>query len=172
MDNFVVRKRRRDEIDSLTGKDEESTDMKLTILASLHPDLALDYDTLLEALLASNGSVEEASALVTDQSRSSPRKRRFTSTALDRQASLAQFNIGDAEDPSKRPKLLTRKGTTLHLYDPKDVEEHTPCSVIHNFLPPEEADALLDELLKEAPTYERMKFKLFDRVVESPHTAW
>ena len=30
---------------------------------------------------------------------------------------------------------------------------------------------MLEELLEEAPTFERMTFKLFDNVVQSPHTA-
>jgi hypothetical protein len=75
------------------------------------------------------------------------------------------------DGPAKRAKLLSKKGKTLHLYDPADVAAHTPCTIIHNFLPPEVANALLVELLKEAPTFERATFKLFDNVVQSPHTA-
>jgi len=66
---------------------------------------------------------------------------------------------------------MSKKGKTLHLYSPEDIAAHTPCSIIHNFLPAEEADALLEELLLEAPTFERQSFKLFDNVVSSPHTA-
>jgi alkylated DNA repair dioxygenase AlkB len=66
---------------------------------------------------------------------------------------------------------LTKKGKTLHLYDPADIAAHTPCSIIHNFLAPELATALLHELLPEVCTYQSATFKLFDNVVKSPHTA-
>lgn len=42
----------------------------------------------------------------------------------------------------------------------------------HSQLPPPSlANALLKELLVEAPSYESITFKLFDNVVKSPHTA-
>ena len=66
---------------------------------------------------------------------------------------------------------MTKKGQTLHLYTPEDIAAHTPCSIIHNFLPAREADDLLRELLEEAQTFERQTFKLFDNVVQSPHSA-
>ena len=63
-----------------------------------------------------------------------------------------------------------KKGKTLYLFSPEDIEQHTPCSIIHNFLPPQQANALLQQLLDETPTYDSLEFKLFDRVVTSPHT--
>lgn len=68
-------------------------------------------------------------------------------------------------------KLLSRRGATLHLFDPADIEDHTPCSVIHNFLPTEMANDLLQEMLKESKSFEKITFKLFDNVVTSPHTS-
>jgi hypothetical protein len=65
----------------------------------------------------------------------------------------------------------TKKGQTLHLYTPESVDQHTPCSIIHNFLPKDTAAALLEELLAEAETYESATFRLFDNIVKSPHTA-
>jgi hypothetical protein len=59
----------------------------------------------------------------------------------------------------------------MHLYDPVDIAEHTPCSVIHNFLPAEDADELLKELLDESKTFEKITFKLFENIVSSPHTS-
>jgi hypothetical protein len=101
---------------------------------------------------------------------SPPRK---SAAAVGYQSSLSSF-VGqndDSQAAAKRTKLLSKKGKTLHLYDPADVAAHTPCSIIHNFLPPEEANTLLRELLKEAETYGKITFKLFDNVVQSPHTA-
>ena len=89
------------------------------------------------------------------------------------QQSLRQYTIGGANEaasPTKK-KIKSRKGSTLHLYDPADVAEHTPCTIIHNFLPADDANALLKELLGEAETFERITFKLFDNVVSSPHTS-
>lgn len=178
MDAFVSRKRRRisptdeEEIKIACLAEEESTDFKLAVLASLHPDI--DHSTLLEALLASNGVVDAASEhLLRAGSNKSPSKRRNTNSITGYQSTISSFSLkSKTAEPgahvSKKPSA--KKGKTLHLYSPEDIETTTPCSIIHNFLPPNEADALLHELLKEAPTFKREKFRLFENVVESPHT--
>ena len=172
--------------------DDESTEYKLALLASLHPEC--DQVHLLEALLVANGSISIASESLTSTAspinsvepvvkHSSPAKTREqpTVSTVGIQSSLASFYTNNASKRSstgapvndagiKKSKLLTRKGRTLHLYAPADVEAHTPCSIIHNFLPAHEADALLRELLADAPTYQRATFKLFEREVQSPHT--
>jgi hypothetical protein len=170
MDSFIVRKRRKIKAspDIPLHDEEESTDFKLAMLTSLH--LNADSSALLECLLASDGSIESASELLRRQEAQELPKRRFNSSVLGYQGSLSEFNVTSDGQPLSRKPLLTKKGKTLHLYSPKDVEEHTPCSILHNFLPMIEADAILKELLHEAPSFERTKFKLFDRVVESPHT--
>ena len=154
-----------EEISALGAPDDESTDFKLALLSSLHP--YIEQQVLLDVLLTHEGLVEKASdSLKTPDS--PPRK---TSAATGYQSSLSGFvTSNDVVGPPGK-KLLSKKGKTLHLYSPEDVAKHTPCSIIHNFLPAEEANALLEELLKEAPTFERMTFKLFDNVVQSPHTA-
>jgi hypothetical protein len=180
MDAFVSRKRKRvDERKDLVSvqgptppnenavqDEEESTDFKLALLASLHS--SLDENTLLEALLAAEGSVEQASDSLTLRNTTSPRKRSAPPT-VGFQSSLSAYRITpQGGGPSK--KQLVKKGQTLHLYSPEDIEAHTPCSIIHNFLPTEQAEELLVQLLDEAPTYQALEFKLFDRVVWSPHT--
>lgn len=176
MDAFVSRKRKRDEKTGPAAvavhrtatpeQDEESTDFKLALLASLHP--AADDATLLEALLASDGSVDQASTCLKESAFASPRKR-SANAAIGYQSSLSLYrlNVGGS-GPAKKP--LVKKGKTLYLFSPEDVERHTPCSIIHNFLPPQQANALLQQLLDETPTYQSLEFKLFDRVVTSPHT--
>jgi hypothetical protein len=173
MEAFLSRKRRRlspgpstkEAISSLTvPDDDDSTDFKLAILASLHP--RLEQQALLEVLLEHEGSVEAAStSLVTPNSFSS--KKPLAATGY--QSSLAGFAV--PSETAKRPKLLSRKGRTLHLYSPEDVATHTPCSIIHNFLPAKDANDLLMELLEEAATFETINFKLFDNIVQSPHTS-
>jgi hypothetical protein len=177
MDAFVSRKKRKlsspnpattiQDISALSAPDDESTDFKLALLSSMHP--YIEQQVLLDVLLAHDGSVEAASTAL-KPSDSPPRK---SSAATGYQSSLSSFvaHIDDSEGSAKRAKLLSKRGKTLHLYDPADVAAHTPCSILHNFLPAEEANALLTELLKEAPTFERITFKLFDNVVQSPHTA-
>ena len=150
----------------------ESTDVKLATLASLHPDM--DQNTLLDILVASDGSVDAVNeTLSCYNTQLSSRKK--VKTSVVHQTSLASFRsssrtAGDGNEP-QASKLLTRKGQTLHLYSPEDIELHTPCSIIHNFLPAQEAEDLLKELLEEATTFERQTFKVFDNVVQSPHSA-
>jgi hypothetical protein len=180
MDAFVTRKKRKssaevqpcDSNDSNDNKDgpEESTDVKLAILASLHP--SIDQETLLDILLAHDGNVDETSQTLGARL---PKKPGGAGNTVAAQSSLRSFTVGSASSgspaPSKRAKLLSRKGQTLHLYDPIDISEHSPCTIIHNFLPPDEADSLLRELLEESKSFEKITFKLFDNVVSSPHTS-
>jgi hypothetical protein len=176
MDAFVSRKRKwvgqphksgsDTSVRPLESAEEESTDFKLALLASLHPKL--NQGTLLEALLAADGSVEQASECLSQPLVATPRKRPAPST-VGYQSSLSSYCIAPTSGAlTKKP--LVKKGKTLFLYNPKDIEAHTPCSIIHNFLPVKQADALLSQLLEDASTYERFEFKLFDRVVLSPHT--
>jgi hypothetical protein len=152
--------RKRGRASDAGGVDDNSTELKIAMLESLHP--GADQITLLEVLVEADGSVDDAAKLL------QVRGKRLKANP-GRQASLASFNVTSARE---RPTNVTKRGTTLHLYAPEDIEAHTPCSIIHNFLPAEQADDLLRALLAESPTFRRNKFKLFDRVVESPHTVW
>lgn len=170
MDNFISRKRRRfsppseDPGHVTPDGDDDSTDLKLAMLASLHP--YLEQQVLLDILLAHEGSVEAASASLISPDGFSPKKNL---PAPGYQSSLANFAV--TSYTGKRSKLLSKKGKTLYLYSPEDVATNTPCSIIHNFLPAKDANELLEELLLEVPSYEIHTFKLFDNVVSSPHTS-
>ena len=163
------------------ASEEESTDLKLAILASLYPDHS--SEELLDVLLNSDGSVAEASAFISISSGikdnsiiplEPPTPPKYTV----QQSSLHSFVIRQPSSlsnaspatPTSRP-LLTKKGRTLHLYTPASISANSPCTLIPNFLPPSLADALLQELLTETPSYSRQRFKLFDNVVTSPHTS-
>lgn len=168
MESFVSRKRRklsvniqpRGCVDDVANEDD--TDVKLATLASLYPNL--DQIMLLEILIAAEGSIEEATSALAIYSDD---RRPIASKAIGYQSSLhTAFGLQKTAS-----KASTKKGQTLHLYSPGDIALHTPCSIIHNFLPAEEANALLRELLQEAPTYGRQPIKMFDTVVWSPHTA-
>ncbi|KAI1505294.1 hypothetical protein F5X99DRAFT_276929 [Biscogniauxia marginata] len=152
--------------------EDESTDVKLAMLASLFPNFG--QEPLIEALLTHDGSVEAASAsLVNDEPE--PARKRRAGAVVGYQASLRSFaprsSTDDRSTSPKKAKLLSKKGTTLRLYDPEDIAEHTPCSIIHNFLPQDEADDLLREMLDEAKSFEKITFKLFDNIVQSHHTS-
>ncbi|KAI1342322.1 GRF zinc finger domain-containing protein [Xylariaceae sp. FL0016] len=173
MDGFLKgTKRKSSSAHEPTSDDnEESTDVKLAMLASLFTDLG--QETLLEALLAHEGSVEAAAAALLDEP--TKLKKKAHPVGVGSQTSLRFFaskssNEGGSSSP-KKARLLSKKGTTLHLYDPDDIAEHTPCSIVHNFLPQDEANDLLREMLHEAESFERATFKLFDNVVQSPHTS-
>ncbi|KAJ5764932.1 hypothetical protein N7520_004491 [Penicillium odoratum] len=180
MDAFLSRKKPRlsepeQRIEVCDVQDEESTDIKLAILISLHPEVK--QDDLLEILVSCDGSVESASSLlskraaenVTPIKRPAPRSSRV-------QSSLSSHVLMKSKDGSLTPMkeikpLVTQKGKTLHLYAPEDVALNTPCTIIHNFLPQEEANELLAELLEESEHFSRNEFQLFNRTVQSPHTA-
>ncbi len=174
MDAFVTRKKRKSSPEPVSVP-EESTDVKLAILSSLHP--TIDQETLLDILLAHDGNVEATSETL--KARLAPRLPRKSGTAGNAvaQSSLRSFAVTSGGRDSttssapKRTKLLARKGATLHLYDPQDISEHTPCTIIHNFLPADDANSLLRELLEESKSFEKITFKLFDNVVSSPHTS-
>lgn len=149
--------------------DDESTEVKLALLSSLHP--GIEQETLLDFLLAHDGSVGQASEAFKLGKRHHQQQDR-RKTGIGYQQSLKQYATlsEDLASPTKK-KPKSKRGTTLHLYDPEDVAEQTPCTIIHNFLPADEANDVLRELLDEAESFEKMTFKLFDNVVSSPHTS-
>jgi alkylated DNA repair dioxygenase AlkB len=174
MDAFVSRKRPRVDdgattrsppSNALEDHESDSTDLKLAILSSLYSDRT--QEDLLELLLSCDGSVENVMAILTAQA-ASPRTRKKPAT-IGVQSALSFAK--DSASTGQAIQSLTKRGRTLHLYRPDDIAAHTPCSIIHNFLPPELAAALLNELLPEVETFSSATFRLFDNVVKSPHTA-
>ncbi|KAL9096328.1 MAG: hypothetical protein Q9165_001325 [Trypethelium subeluteriae] len=132
----------------------------------------MDQQILLESLLSANGSVEEASNTLAPCDVSSDLPRPARKETIGYQSSLNAFALprdSKSISPSKK-RPLTKKGKTLHLFAPEDIEHYTPCSIVHNFLTTPQADALLRELLEEAFTFRKATFKLFEREVSSPHT--
>ncbi|ETN44141.1 uncharacterized protein HMPREF1541_10691 [Cyphellophora europaea CBS 101466] len=182
MDAFVSRKRRRSSVDPIDqgrpqrapfehrgeNQDDDSTDVKLAILSSLHNDHS--QEELLEVLLSCEGSIEQTLSMLASRPQAPSPSRSTKSATIGVQSALAF--AGPASGRSgPAGQRLTKKGRTLHLFLPKDIAAHTPCSIVHNFLPPHLANALLEELLPEVPTFSSATFRLFDNVVKSPHTA-
>ena len=172
MDAFVLRKKRKLSPHYNASppfcEDDDSTDLKIATLASLFP--SMNEDILLDSLISAEGSIESARKALSILT--SPEKR-LASGSIGYQSSLSSYRQLPefASNTGSAFKRLTKKGKTLHLYSPGDISDHSPCSIIHNFLPSQEATTLLEELLEEAATFKRQKFKLFENTVESPHTA-
>ena len=57
----------------------------------------------------------------------------------------------------------------LTLGNPKMVAKHTACTLHPQVLPPELATRLFETMLNEAERWDRNRFWLFERAVESPH---
>lgn len=182
MDAFITRKKRKSAPDDQRAElardakdcaDDEPTELKLAVLASLHAHVP--QEALLDILLAHNGSVAESCAVLSAPGSGEliPGPKKSAASGIASQTSLRHFARPpeDGASSPKKPKLLSRKGATLHLFDPADIAEHTPCSIIHNFLPSSLANELLEEMLEESKTFEKITFKLFDTVVSSPHTS-
>ncbi|KAL1983319.1 hypothetical protein VTN96DRAFT_10460 [Rasamsonia emersonii] len=167
----------RPEENKFEEEEDDDTDVKLARLLSLFPDM--NEADLLDVLVAYDGCVTAASAAL--EAASSPRKEKkplakTNSTAATpgiQTSLLSSFPMSSSKSitSAETSKSLTKKGKTLYLYAPEDIARHTPCTIIHNFLPPEEADALLVELLEESKTFQRPTFQLFENTVQSPHTA-
>ncbi|KAI1436075.1 hypothetical protein GGR50DRAFT_253654 [Xylaria sp. CBS 124048] len=155
--------------DDTQHDDEDSTEVKLAILASLFPNIS--QEVLLDALLANDGFVDQATASLADDQQKKPRASTVGSQTSLRSFASKPTVVEGTEQPTKKAKLMSKKGATLHLYDPDDIADHTPCSIIHNFLPAEEANDLLREMLEESKSFQRTTFQLFDNVVQSPHTS-
>lgn len=187
MDAFISRKRPRLSNPSEETKHdspdpcEDSTDTKLAILLSLFP--AIKQDELLDILVSCEGSVESVAGLLSAKGSTActpvSKKRAAVTSTPGMQTSLSSHVFTTAEDGSMKPlheiaskkKLsILQKGKTLHLYSPEDIATYTPCTIIHNFLPAKEANALLLELLDESKHFSRYDFQVFDRTVQSPHT--
>ncbi|KAL4995266.1 hypothetical protein BDV10DRAFT_134587 [Aspergillus recurvatus] len=179
MDRYLSRKRPHSPVKpqfATLDDDDASTDIKLAQLVSLFPNTP--QDTLLDILTYCSGSVETAVATITEQKQLPPKRPRTTATAV--QTSLTSHiavspgkrdeNVGDSI-PKKTRNPVVQKGKTLYLFSPEDVAAHTSCTIIHNFLPPEQANALLLELLDESQHFSRYQQQIFDRVVESPHST-
>ncbi|KAF3927843.1 hypothetical protein ABW20_dc0103025 [Dactylellina cionopaga] len=154
--------------------EEESTDFKLALLASLQP--TLPPETLLDLLLTCNGSVEDASKLASSKKTSSPSSKKQASTVTT-QSSLSTY-LSPQETASNGltrkipfPLPAIPKFKTLHLTTPSQVPFYAPATLHPSFLPTHLANQLLSECLVEVPSFGKYEFRLFERNVSSPHTA-
>ncbi|KAF5358503.1 hypothetical protein D9756_001694 [Leucocoprinus leucothites] len=71
-----------------------------------------------------------------------------------------------SEDKSKRK---VKSLPPLMLSNPSMIAEHTPCTMHLSILPPELACQLFYTMIEASKEWQRNKWWLFDRIVESPH---
>lgn len=99
-----------------------------------------------------------------------PRSRAFTeppeSTKPLPTNALARLRPPPSE-PSKAPSQLP----PLTLFTPTLVAGKTPCTLHPHVLPPELAHRLFEVMLNEAESWQRNRWWLFERAVESPHKS-
>lgn len=129
----------------------------------------LDEAAALELLVSCDGDADKCLALLgVDDETGKPPKR-----SARIQSTLEMFAKGpqtEEDRPLKVPRLDT-KGKTIHVYDPRIVEQLLPCTLHFNVFPDDLADDMLRSLLRDSDTWNYGRFYLFDREVTSGHTA-
>ncbi|KAG0059385.1 hypothetical protein BGZ90_004490 [Linnemannia elongata] len=76
----------------------------------------------------------------------------------------------DSTTPSSSvPTIKLKPPKPLILYNPEDVAKHCPCTLIFNVLDKDLANRLLKAMLIDSETWNRNRWWLFERMVESPH---
>ncbi|KAK3832006.1 MAG: hypothetical protein J3R72DRAFT_373013 [Linnemannia gamsii] len=75
----------------------------------------------------------------------------------------------DTSTPSSTPSVKIKPPKSLILYNPEDVSKHCPCTLIFNVLDKDLSNRLLEAMLTDSETWNRNRWWLFERMVESPH---
>ncbi|KAF9903046.1 hypothetical protein EC991_004258 [Linnemannia zychae] len=84
-----------------------------------------------------------------------------------KEASLDDPHNSDSSSSPFTTKFKPSK--PLILYNPEDVAKHCPCTLIFNVLDKDLANRLLKAMLIDSETWNRNRWWLFERMVESPH---
>ncbi|GAO48610.1 hypothetical protein SAICODRAFT_31046 [Saitoella complicata NRRL Y-17804] len=178
--------------------EEEDTDTKLAILASILTETSTSPEELLELLLQADGSVEKAvenhldkyigqpSATgkrkplekqnsIMDHFGGPPSPKRLKASSELVSGASGSFDGPDVASMLKWTESAERKKREfekpLHVYLPEHLESLAPCTLHLNFLPPDLAKRLTQRLLDESKTWKSNQFRLFDKTVSSPHTT-
>ncbi|KAG0269472.1 hypothetical protein DFQ27_003384 [Actinomortierella ambigua] len=77
-----------------------------------------------------------------------------------------QWNKAAESQSSTSPRVKP-----LFLYSPSEVAKHCPCTLMLNVLDKDLSIRLLTGLMEDAESWNRNRWWLFDRIVESPHTT-
>jgi hypothetical protein len=175
----------------------DDTETLVATVASLLPKDcdSLSQGELINAIVESNGNVEDAVRLLSNTSRLSRKRKRVdldswlkpptkkteiqgspsppgrkvekpsSSSSLQEPANLMSF----LRPPPSPQKAAAPQLPPLLLATPELVAKHTPCTLHLSVLPPELACQLFYTMIDLSKDWQRNKWWLFDRLVESPH---
>ena len=102
-----------------------------------------------------------------------PKKRKKTKSAATADPSLRTVNDVLKASPASAPTASTSALLPpLLLGTPALVAQHAPCTLMNDILPPTLAARLYLELLNESKTWQRNKWWLFERQVESVRLSY
>ncbi|KAG0007894.1 hypothetical protein BGZ80_004112 [Entomortierella chlamydospora] len=155
------------------GCSEDEWDFKLATLISIFETTS--EQVLQRALIDTQGDLEQAIPLIlsinssgnssnsTGGSTPSVLSSSFSSSVYSRSSSLESLNSGKGDLPNRKKQKL------IQPRFPEDVSKHCPCTLILNALDKDLATRLLKAMLIDAETWNRNRWWLFERMVESPH---
>jgi hypothetical protein len=178
--------------------EEEDTDTKLAVLASLLEPATYPLEELLEALNESGGDVSKAAeGILLPRVKSAGKRKAGTSLEswlgkkragediIVKTPNIKPNGSGDGTKDSKSVNLLDHlKQPTpsektknvprpaVHLSNQSAIDSNRlPLSIIQTPLSPQFASALYLAMMEESEIWERNKFYLAGKWVESPHTV-
>jgi hypothetical protein len=177
--------------------EEEDTDTKLAILASLLEPASYPLEDLLDALQSSNGDVGQAAEAILLPRVKSAGKRKAgssleswlgkkrvpvspswsseTATSMKANSNAIKKEGVNLLDHLKHPTTERTKSIprpAVHLTSQSSIDAHNlPLSILKSPLSPSFASALYLAMMEESTTWERNRFYLAGKWVESPHTV-
>jgi hypothetical protein len=180
------------------SREEEDTDTKLAILSSLLEPANYPLEHLLDALQEFEGDVGKAAEGILLPRVKSAGKRK-AGTSLESWLGKKRVPTGPPTSPSKEPATIKadsiptkKEGVNLldhlkhptaertkaiprpavHLTSQSSIDTHNlPLSILKSPLSPSFASALYLAMMEESTTWERNRFYLAGKWVESPHTV-
>jgi hypothetical protein len=165
------------------------TDTLLALVSSLLTEPVPHTDVVLNALVQANGDAKTAVQLLNHRPKAKKRKvanlddwlatntpsgssehKLITASPLRKPKSSAPVNLMSVlRDPPSRSEKIVPQLRPLMLSNPIMVAENTPCTLHLSVLPQELACRLFYTMVHAARDWQRNKWWLFDKVVESPH---
>jgi len=184
------------------------TDTLVALVSSLLNHIS-DQETILEALVHSEGDAQRAANVLNKTHGFGEKRKKRKRQTLDdwfkklKPSTAMAKHVNQKASPNEgvptlinpiNPKSTVRSQATMDLMtvlrpplsennlkrkikslppltltNPSMVAEHTPCTLHLSILPPELAYQLFYAMLEASKNWQRNRWWLFDRIVESPH---
>ncbi|KAG0225650.1 hypothetical protein BGW41_004597 [Actinomortierella wolfii] len=94
-----------------------------------------------------------------------------SSSSTDQRSVFEILQWNEAAEAAHAAAGASPRVKPLYLYSPSDVEKHCPCTLLMNVLDEDLANRLLVGLLEDSKSWNRNRWWMFERMVESPHTT-